>query len=157
MIDVSLDTANLGHKLSIFTSELGGIGSELLARIGKQMTSEAKSRAPFGTGELQHAIKFIAYKNIFGGALTTKKNLNDKKQNIFYAWWMEHGADIRPSKKKYLRFKIDGEWKRVTHATIRPRPYMQPVVDEYFGSETSIGYSLLAKALHDKMNEELGK
>jgi hypothetical protein len=156
-LNASIDTSQLENKLRIFSSGLGNIFNELLNEVGKEMTAEAKSNASGAfnnrTGNLQKSIKFLFDKKNNLGALTTRKNLH--KSNVWYSNIVEHGANINIKNKDYLMFKIDGEWKKVKSVNVRPRPFMKPVWEDYFGSNSSKGYTALAAALEKKMNEEL--
>jgi hypothetical protein len=151
--ETGLDTKKFGNELRIFSSSLGGIFKELMTEVGKDMTAEARSNATFHnrTGKLFNAINFIATDD--GGVLTTRKTLN--KGNVFYARFVEGGADIKAKKGKYLTFKINDRWVKVSSVKIRPRPFMVPVMEDYFGSANSKGYQLLKNALDKKMGEYL--
>jgi hypothetical protein len=148
-----LNSKNFENKLRIFSSSLGGIFKELMATVGKDMVTEAKSRTTFTnrTGKLFNAINFIPTDN--GGILTTRKILN--KPNVYYARFVEKERNIQPKKAKYLTFKINGEWKKVPSVRIMARPFMTPVFNEYWEGENSKGYKALADALQKKMADYL--
>jgi hypothetical protein len=152
-----LNSRHFESQLKLFSSSLGGIFKELIAAVGKEMEAEVKSNASGAftsrTGNLLRAIKFIPSDT--GGVLTTKKSL--KSPNIRYANIVEHGANINPKKGKYLIFKINGEWKKVSSVRVRPRPFMQPVVNQYWQGENAKGYTALAAALQKKMSDYLGE
>jgi hypothetical protein len=150
MFDVTYDDNHLANKLKIFSSGLGNVFNELMESVGDKMVSEAKSNAPVRTGKLKNAINFQRT-NDSAWALTTRKN--KLKKNIYYARFVEGGADIKPRKTKYLTFKINGAWRRVEHVRLRKQPFMENVYNEYFGSESSKGYKELANALEKRMNE----
>jgi hypothetical protein len=144
-----VQTHNFEGKLRMFASSLGGILKELMGAVGKEMTAETRRRAAFQnrTGKLFDSINFIATEN--GGVLTTRKTLN--KPNVHYARFVEKGGDIKPKKGKYLTFKINGEWKKVSSVRVRPRPFMTPAFEDYWEGPGSKGYQALAEALHKKM------
>jgi hypothetical protein len=148
-----LNTKNFENKLRIFSSSLGGIFKDLMKSVGQEMVADTKARATFHnrTGKLFNAINFIPTEN--GGILTTRKTLT--KPNVYYARFVEGGANIRAKKGKYLTFKINGEWKKVPSVNIRPKPFMKPVFEEYFGSESGKGYKALSDALQKKMEAYL--
>jgi hypothetical protein len=148
-----LDSKNFENKLRIFSSSLGGIFKELMKPVGQEMVADTKARATFTnrTGKLFNAINFIPTDN--GGVLTTRKTLG--KPNVYYARFVEGGADIKAKKGKYLTFKINGEWKKVPSVKIRPRPFMKPVFESYWGGENAKGYKALQDALQQKINEFL--
>ena len=154
MIDAQLNSKDFENKLHIFSSGLGDIYNELLSAVGQEMSSDAKSRASTAfnnrTGKLGNSINFILKNN--QGLLTTRKSLN--KSNIWYAKFIEYGANINTKKKDYLIFKINGEWKKVKSVRVRPRPFMIPVWNEYWEGDSAKGFKALANALERKMNEE---
>jgi hypothetical protein len=149
----NFDSRNFESKLKIFASSLGGIFKELMKEVGNEMVSETKSRTSFTnrTGKLFNSINFISTDT--DGILTTRKTLN--KPNVFYARFVESERNIKPKKAKYLTFKINGEWKKVSSVHIRARQFMTPVYKEYFENENGKGYQSLASALKKKMEEYL--
>jgi hypothetical protein len=151
--EVDLNSKNFENKLKIFSSSLGGIFKELMKSVGQEMVADTKARTTFHnrTGKLFNAINFIATDN--GGILTTRKTLG--KPNVFYARFVEGGADIKAKKGKYLTFKINGEWKKVPSVKIRPRPFMKPTFNEYWEGENANGYRVLQDALQKKMEDYL--
>jgi hypothetical protein len=148
-----LDTKNFENKLKIFSSSLGGIFKELMKSVGQEMVADTKARATFHnrTGKLFNAINFIPTDN--GGVLTTRKTLS--RPNVYYARFVEGGADIKAKRGKYLTFKINGEWKKVPSVKIRPRPFMAPVFNEYWEGDNGKGYRALQDALQRKMEDYL--
>jgi hypothetical protein len=152
-IQTELETDNFEGKLRMFASSLGGILKELMKAVGKEMVTETKSRTAFAnrTGKLFNSINFIATND--GGVLTTRKTLN--KTNVFYARFVEKDRTIRPKKAKYLTFKINGQWKKVSSVRVTGRPFMTPVFDEYWEDGKSKGYQALAAALKKKMEDYL--
>jgi len=152
MLTAVLDTKSFENKLNVFASGLGGIFKELINNVGEKMTAEAKANAPVKTGRLQKSINFIFYEE-GKAALTTKKNIN--KSNVWYSNIREHGANITAKKSDYLIFKINGEWKKVKSVKTKAQPFMKPVWENYFGSESDKGYAEIANALKEKMEREL--
>jgi hypothetical protein len=163
--EADLQSRRFENQLRIFSSTLGGILKELMAETGKEMAAETKSKAAGAftsrTGNLVRAVNFIPTDQ--GVVLTTRKTL--RKPNIWYANIVENGANVKatgrkPRKRKgdekYLIFKINGEWKKVSSVRVRPRPFMTPVFNEYWEGENAKGYRLLANALQKKMEEYLG-
>jgi hypothetical protein len=153
--EADLNSRHFENQLKLFSSSLGGIFKELLTAVGKDMEAEVKSNAAGAftsrTGKLVRAVNFIPADS--GGVLTTRKSL--KKPNVWYANIVENGANITPKKGKYLVFKINGEWKKVSSVRVRPRPFMRPVIDEYWQGVNAKGYTALADALKKKMEDYL--
>lgn len=152
MIEAFIDTNSFEEKLKIFASGLGGIYKELLNEVGKQMTDEAKLNAPQDTGKLIKSINFLFFDEN-SAALTTKRKIN--KSNVWYSNIREHGAFIQAKKSDYLMFKIDGEWKKVKSVKTPAQPFAKPVWEDYFGNNSSKGYTALAEALQRKMEQEI--
>jgi hypothetical protein len=155
-IKAGLDSKRLEDKLKILFSGLGNINKELLSGVGKLMAEEARGKAGGAftsrTGKLLRAIKFLPMEN--GIVFTTRNSL--KKSNAFYANMVEHGIASKPKKKKYLTFKINGEWKKVRNVRTNPRPFMNPVFDEYWNDGgNSKAYQILAGALKNRIEKEL--
>jgi hypothetical protein len=154
---IDLEVERFEKGLRAFAAML--IGSEelkeLMKPIGKEMVSEARSRAGSAftgrSGKLFGSINFISTEN--GGVFTTRKNLN--RSNTYYSLFIEKGADIKPRKKKYLVFKIDREWKKVESARLKPRPFMGPVFNEYWEGQGAKGYKMLADVLKKKAEDYL--
>lgn len=48
--------------------------------------------------------------------------------NVSYAPTQEFGAKITPKSGKYLKFKIQGQWKTVKEVVIPARPFIAPAV-----------------------------
>ena len=144
-----LDSKNLENKLRIFSSSLGGIFKELMKAVGEKMTQESKALAPVRTGKLRDNINFIINNDEF--VLTTKKSL--KKSNVWYSRMVEKDRTIKPKKAKYLTFKINGEWKKVSSFNVKGKPYMTPVYNEYWEGSNAKGYQELAIALEKKLKE----
>jgi pullulanase/glycogen debranching enzyme len=146
----SLDSKEFESKLKVFSSGLGNIARDILKKIGEQMSTEARAGVPRATGKLARAINFLIIDSS-SAALTTRKNI--KKSNVYYAKFVEHGADIKAKRKEYLTFKINGEWKKVKSVRLAPKPFMRPVWDKYWDGLNSKGYELMAKELENKMND----
>jgi hypothetical protein len=147
-----LNSKNFENKLRIFSSSLGGIFKELMKSVGEKMVSEAKGLAPSRTGRLRNNINFLI-NNDTEFVFTTRKSLN--KSNVWYARMVEKNRTIKPKKAKYLTFKINGEWKKVSSVNVRGQPFMTPVYESFFGNENDKGYQELARALQKKMEEYL--
>jgi hypothetical protein len=147
--------SDFAKELKTFASIFPNTVKELIKPIGKAMVTEARGRAAFTsrTGNLLRHIKFIPTDK--GGLLTTRDSLKKYRSDAYYSLFIEKGANIKPKNKKYLTFKINGEWKKVSAARIRPRPFMGPVFDEYWEGENSKGYKEFADALQKKMKEYL--
>jgi hypothetical protein len=144
------DSRNFENKLRIFSSSLGGIFKELMKSVGEKMVNEAKGLAPSRTGKLRNNINFLI-NNDTEFVFTTRKSI--KKSNIWYSRMVEKNRTIKPKKAKYLTFKINGEWKKVSSANVRGKPFMTPVFNDYWEGQNSKGYQELANALERKIKD----
>ena len=70
--------------------------------------------------------KSMKNKKVKGG--TQIKNLS------YYAKFLEFGANIEAKKRKYLTFKINGEWKKVESISLPAKPFLGPAVKEVWNS-----------------------
>jgi hypothetical protein len=145
------DSRNFENKLKIFSSSLGGIFKELMKSVGEKMVTEAKGLAPSRTGKLRNNINFLV-NNDTEFIFTTRKSL--KKSNVWYSRLVEKNRIIKPKKGKYLTFKINGEWKKVSSVNVKGQPYMTPVYESYWEGNGK-GYQELANALKKKMEDYL--
>ena len=75
----------------------------------------------------------------------------------YYGWFQEHGVTIRPRKKEYLTFKIDGEWKKVKAVTLPARPFMRPAVDVYFSGDGEKAKEVMNTVLQKELNKVFNK
>lgn len=47
-----------------------------------------------------------------------------------YAAIHEHGGTILPKRGRYLKFRVNGEWRQVTRVVMPERPYVRPSLKE---------------------------
>ena len=47
-----------------------------------------------------------------------------------YAAIHEHGGIILPKRGRYLKFRVNGEWRQVTRVVMPERPYVRPSLKE---------------------------
>ena len=153
MISTVLNDNGLSDKLRVLSSGLGNIFQELLSEVGAEMSNEAKALAPVRTGRLKNNIKFIFDKKDNLGALTTQKSL--AKGNVWYSRIVESDRNITAKKKEYLTFRINGNWVKVKSVRVKGQPFITPVFNDYFSSESSKGYKKLQEALMNKIENEL--
>jgi hypothetical protein len=153
--DADLNSRQFEYRLRLFAGNMGVIFKELMETIGGEMVAKARGRAGAAftsrTGNLLRHIKFFPTKS--GGVFTTRDDPYGRKSDAYYSLFVEKGADIKPRKKKYLRFKINGEWKMVPSVRLRPRPFMGPVFDEYWKGPGAKG----VQAVKDALEKEAGE
>jgi HK97 gp10 family phage protein len=121
------------------------ITKNILTDFGEKIVGNARAIAPVKTGKLKDSISY-----------RVERNTLSVGPHVPYGAYMEFGTGSRgefpgepyvilPKNKKYLRFKVNGQWvstKRVVHPGVKARPYMRPAVMKTLGG--------LAGALADK-------
>jgi len=150
-----LDSEKLENKLAIFSSGLGRLFATLMRRVGDDMAADARAGAPFTdrSGKLMDSISFIMRGR--ASALSTRERFG--VDTMDYAWARERGSYVEPKDgKKYMTFKIDGQWVRLESFRTKPQPYMLPIFKKYWRGANSKGYAALAEALQREMVEALG-
>lgn len=121
MIKISLDQTVSGKTLRMIQSAPDRLSKAVdisLFRAGNQLKSDGVTMAPYLSGHLRRSI-------------TMQKGAMDVKvgTNLVYAQIHDKGGIIRPKKKKYLRFKINGRWvmaKKVRIPKYKGRGYLTP-------------------------------
>jgi hypothetical protein len=149
----NFDSESFEASLRLLASGLGPSLKEVFKEIGKKMVSEAKAAAPVRTGNLRNNIRFLVLHNkefLF----TTRKSA--KAPNIFYYRMVTADRTIAPKKSKYLTMKINGQWKKISHAiTIKGNPFAENVYNDYWKDEGSKGYKELEQGLKNMIEEKL--
>jgi hypothetical protein len=145
--NVEYNSESLEASLRILSSGLGPSLKEVFKEIGAKMVSEAKATAPSKTGKLRKNIRFLVlHNNEF--LFTTRKS--PKVKNIFYYHMVSADRTIAPKKSKYLTMKINGQWKKISHAiTIKGNPFAENVYNDYWKDEGSKGYQELERKLEE--------
>jgi hypothetical protein len=149
---VDLDAKDLEKRINAFDLSMKSTARKLIARVatGIRRDSRRKARSQSNrTGKLAKSIGYKAF-NDFSALVFAR---------VYYASFLEKGVTIRPrnpAKRKYLVFRIDGEWKKVESVTLEPRPFLKPVIDDYFktGKAEKIMEEALQKALDNKLGKE---
>ena len=119
-----------------------------LIRIGKLFvpykgTGPLAAETPKRTGKLRRSTVF----EIVGGTRAQQLEIRQgarSPEGAFYGWFVREGTgphEIRPRKKKALRFKIGGEIifaMRVRHPGTKPNPYHKRVMARLQGEVQNI-------------------
>lgn len=151
-IDVGgeIDEKDLLKKLQNTKLSMKTISRRMISKVSQKIKGEAKGniRSHKRTGELNNAIGYKAYPN-FTAIIFAKK---------YYASFIENGVPlIQPKKNKYLVFQIDGEWKKVESVSISPKPFLKPVIDEYFNGEGHKAVRIMDDVLQQSLNKIYGR
>lgn len=109
-------------RVSVKVSGLEAIKSDLQAksrRLLDEVTAfgiaEAKKNAPVKTSHLRRSIHVLEDGN----------NAKRYGTAVVYARIQEYGGEIRPKRKKYLRFKVNGQWVFAKRVRIKGKFYMK--------------------------------
>jgi hypothetical protein len=174
---VDLEFKEFKERIEQFQHEMPRIAKKMLTAVFSRMKKDAKENAPVRTGRLQNSVDFHSFNDWSGSLTTWKKNKKSGLKNLgFHASFYEDGvAGIRAKdngtktirfinkrgtpvmyENKYLTFKINGEWKKVSARGGTPKkPFMRPVFDTYFGGGAELGIKLMDKRLQKEMDKIL--
>jgi phage gpG-like protein len=90
---------------------------------------ENKAKARFGTaGNLK--VRTGRLRSSITSSVDQFKLEASVGTNVIYAPIHEYGGVIRPKNKKFLRFRIEGQWIISRQSVIPPRPFLGPALDE---------------------------
>jgi len=94
-----------------------------LFRAGQDVKTKASELAPYKSGDLRRSISTDP------NSVSLVKDKISIGSNLVYARIQDQGGVIKPKRKKYLRFKIGGQWRTVKKVTIKKykgRGYLTP-------------------------------
>jgi hypothetical protein len=157
--NIKIDTKEFEEKIRKVRQDIPNIAKKLMARVFSAMRYDIKGniRSNFKRhkGWLYNDVNYWAF-NDFSGAIFTR---NSKRQGAHYASVLENGMTILPKKHRYL-YIYSGKnsndkpiLKHVESVTIPPRPFVKPVVDDFWGNG---GYKA-SKLMDDGLEKELRK
>lgn len=145
---IQIDSKSVEKAIKDTKLKLPNILVRLQKKVNQQVIKSAKARFRSQLNVNNHNNYTLTNANATNNAgknaqpiLKTFKNTKSKKEkgttwilnNSYYANWLEKGVNIK-AKKKYLTFKVGGEWKKVESVIIPPRPFVKPAVDEFWNS-----------------------
>jgi phage gpG-like protein len=148
---VDLDAKGLESRIAALNLGMKTTARKMMASVASAIRRDSRRNVRSQsrrTGELAKSIGYKAYDN-FTALVYAKK---------FYASFLELGASVRPrnpEEKKYLVFKIGGEWKKVQSVVIHPEPFLKPVVEDYFGGGKAA--EIMDKVLQKALDGAMGK
>ncbi|MDR1956889.1 MAG: hypothetical protein LBQ30_08555 [Treponema sp.] len=176
-ISTDLEFEDFKQRIEQFEHEMPKIAKKMMNAVFTPMRSVARrlarSKLKRGRGRLFGSINYWAFDD-WSGSITTRKNA--RKDSAFYASFDERGipniqaknereitytrkktGTIVHAKVKYLTFKINGQWKRVSSVSLPARPFMQPAFNTYFGGSGERAKKLMDARLQKEMNRILEK
>jgi hypothetical protein len=163
MVNIKVDTGDFEKKIKYLEKDMPKIAKKLMAYVFNKMRRDIraniKSNFQRHKGWLLSGISYFAF-NDFSGAIFSK---NSKKQGVQYASVLEDGAVITPKNGKYLYFYkgVDDKGKKILiktkSATITPKPFFGPVVNDYWGNGGFKASSLMNEGLQKEINKYIEK
>lgn len=145
---IIVDSKSVEKAIKDTKLKLPNIVVRLQKKVNQQVIKSAKARFRSQFNVNNHNKYTLTNANATNNAkknaqpiLKNFKNTKSKKykettwilNNSYYANWLEKGATIK-AKKKYLTFRVNGEWKKVKSVSIPSRPFVKSSVDEYWNS-----------------------
>ena len=114
-----------------------------IGEFGKKMPQVARRMM----GKLSTEIRKTSRKDYLKGGSLNKQSGNLSKKISYktkpdytaiiiasagYASTHEKGKTISPKKGTYLTFKLGDQWIKIKSVTVPARPFLKPVIDDYF-------------------------
>lgn len=146
-IDCDIDIKKIEKALKDTKLKIDTVIIKMQRAVNKEVIKSAKARFKAQFDVNNHSSYTMTSPNAENRAgknaqpiLKSFKNIRSKKEKrtswilnrSYYANWLENGADIKAKNKKYLRFKVKGEWKTCESVTIPARPFVKPAVNEFW-------------------------
>jgi hypothetical protein len=147
---IDIDEKDFRKRINELDLSMNSIARRMMSQVSSKIRRDSRRKERSQTNRTGELAKAIGYKanNDFTAVIYARK---------FYASFIENGVQVvLPKKRKYLTFQIDGQWKKVESVSISPKPFLKPVIDDYFGSNKAVEImnEVLQKALEDKMGKE---
>ena len=138
---IEIDAKDVQSKLEGTTLNFWTISKKLMNAVNKPLIKQAKANFRSNFNPKNHSLKYTQNGNIKPtlSSFRYENSKNEKmvsyvKNRAYSAAFGEAGADITPKNGKYLIFKVNGEFKRVEHVVLQPKPFIKPAVDEFWGT-----------------------
>jgi hypothetical protein len=159
MVNITVETKDFEKKIKNLRMDIPKIAKKIMAYVFNQMRRDIRAniKANFKRhkGWLSGGISYYAF-NDFSGSIFSR---NSKKQGVKYASVLENGSIITPKNGKYLYFYKGKDEKgrtllvKTPSVTIPPRPFFEPVVNDFWGNG---GYKA-KKLMDDGLRKEIKK
>jgi hypothetical protein len=152
-VDFDIDIKEVEKALKDTKLNINTVIIKMQKAVNKEVIKSAKARFRSLFNVNNHSTYTLTSPNSANNAgkdaqpvLKNFKNIKNKREkrstwilnNTYYANWLEKGVTINAKNKKYLRFKVNGEWKSCESVTVPARPFVQPAVDEFWNSSKHI-------------------
>jgi hypothetical protein len=163
VLSITADVKEFEKRIKNFREDMPKIAKKLMAYVFNKMRTDARRniRSNFKRrkGWLLSGLNYWAFDD-FSGAVFTR---NKKKQGVHYASVLERGAVITPKKSEYLVIYRGRDSKgrpvlaRVKSAVIPPRPFLGPVVNDYWGGGAGKALRLMDEGLQKEIKKYIEK
>jgi hypothetical protein len=166
-VSVKVDAKEFEAKVKNFREDVPKIAKKLMACVFNKIRGDVRRniRSNFKRrkGWLLKDLNYWAFDD-FSGAIFTR---NSKRQGVNYASVLENGSVITPKNGKYLVIyhgraaRKNGSTrsilKKVKSVTIPPRPFLGPVVNDYFGGGGCKASRLMDEGLQKEIKKYIEK
>jgi hypothetical protein len=163
MVSITVDTKDFEKNIKNLREDIPKIAKKLMAYVFNKMRRDIRAniRGNFKRhkGWLVGGISYYAF-NDFSGSIFSR---NGKKQGVRYASVLENGSTITPKNGKYLYFFKEIDAKGNVHlvktksVTIPPRPFFEPVVNDYWGNGGYKAGEMMKEGLQKEINKYIEK
>lgn len=137
---ISLDTKDFDRKFRELIKEHPNYIRNAAKTVNREVIKDVK-RVMQSRGYLAHKpmswgdAGFRGKGNIYQDV---NKDLSGKlwfSSRAYHLKFVEYGANVRPQHKKYLTFKIDGQFYKSEGFTLPAQPLLQPTADSYWKTD----------------------
>lgn len=157
-VEVEVDSSQLIKELEEFDSQMPNIARKLMRAVNNEVKKQIKRQAR-GRGYKSHKMES------WGDAGYTKNLLSFANKdfsakimmgkNAFHYRFIESGANVKPLHKKYLAFKINGQFYKSKGFTLPARPLIKPISKSIW--ETNKGSQIMEEVFQKEMDKYFSK
>lgn len=165
LADFKVNTKDVEIKLKDTSLKMSKIAKRMMNGVNKEVIKLAKSNFKSNYNPRNHSYQYnTKYKGTLKPILSSFQYDNAKnKQFVSYvrnlnyvSVFLSYGAKIQPRTKKYLIFKINGEWVKTDKTINLPaKPFLLPALEYYYnnGPAVQIMENVLQKELDKYWNQ----
>jgi len=143
-IDITFDKKELFEEFDLLKKDINKIARRMLSKVFQGIIRDSKKSLTLKkkSGNLFRSFKYK----------TDSRDMSGWVGNTaYYANFHEQGSTILPKKSKYLMFKIDGQFKKVSRVVLPKREILKPDVDDYFLTEKA--NKIMSKTLQESLDQ----
>lgn len=132
-VPITIDKKDFEKKLGEFSYKMPSIARTLMNRVNTQIKKDV--RKELKTRKYNTKSEKSIYKNIYSKSKKDFTAYIGVKNEAYHSRFIEHGAFIKSKDGSFLTFQINGEWKKVKSVTLEPKPFLEPVIKNYWDTE----------------------